>query len=601
MAAGLHTTQRTLAGWFGRFWPFGRADARPSALAEPRHVGGPQAPEAEARLRALFADASDRGPVALAHLQLLNLAAIRQQVGARWPQVRRLVHLLTETTLYRYLGPDDFFFVCREDVYVVAFPRLTPDEAAAACQRIVDEISHHLFGKEDGAGEAVPGSDGVGRLDVVATSFEVDRQQLREAPSARDHIAGAALDIADRNALAMSALDRKMEQALDAAETFLAGMSEEQPAASVPEIVRRLGLLVDQLRALERELVATAAPGTPKPEAEISCRPIEWDGLKKGHDFEAPQEWRAIPGSRQDALSRLSQTLIVATERLAHFESLAASSATAGEDICWMTVPDMAVSYTIDYLPMLETRRSVVAIYLARTRFRLGDLPVTLDELLEVEDDLEVRAVASRLGARAVVKRTAAASGEKSLRAISVDDAIFRSAPHRRTFFEFISNIENEVRRQLVVEVVLHAGWPPLQIEQCLMQLQPFCRAIFLRLSDLDIDLANTATFTPKIRKAVSAVGVAAPAAGGNEPEFLCDLRKLVQQCEKLGLNTYLVEIPSLAIFMNAVAMGITFTSGAAILPACNEPSALHTETIEDIFAARAQARTGSGRTARLA
>ncbi|MBX3491666.1 MAG: hypothetical protein KF899_01785 [Parvibaculum sp.] len=553
----------------------------------------------EARLRALFADASDRGPAALAHLQLLNLSEIRKEVGARWPKVQRLVHLLTETTLYRHLGPDDFFFVCREDVYVVAFPHLTPNEAAATCQRIVDEISHHLFGKDDDAEAFGEGGNPVGQLDVVATSFGVDRQQVHEASSALALVTGAALDRAGRNAVALSALDRKVEQSLAAAEAFLSVMSEEQPADRLPEVIRRLGSLIDQLRALERELMGPGAPSETKPDTEISCLPIEWDGLKHGYDFEMPQEWRAIPGSRQDALTRLSQTLTVAEERLAHFEALAARNATADDDICWMTVPDMPISYTIDYLPMLETRRSVVAIYLARIRFRLGDLPVTLDELLEIEDDLEVRAVASRLVARAVVKRAGAASCENSLRAVSVDDAIFRSAVHRRTFFEFISNIEHEVRRQLIVEVVLHAAWPPLQIEQSLLQLQPFCRAIFLRLPDLDIDVGNTAMFTPKIRKAVSAVGVA-PAAGVNEENFLCALKKLVLQCEKLGLNTYLVETPSLAVFMNAIGMGVTFTSGVVILPACEEPSALHTKTIEDIFSARVPARDEPGRRARL-
>lgn len=122
MATGMRDTARALAGWFWRLWPFDRVEASASAAVDPRNAGGPETPETEARLRALFADASDRGPVALAHLQLLNLSAIRQAVGARWPQVQRLVHLLTETTFYRHLGPDDFFFVCREDVYVVAFP-----------------------------------------------------------------------------------------------------------------------------------------------------------------------------------------------------------------------------------------------------------------------------------------------------------------------------------------------------------------------------------------------------------------------------------------------------------------------------------------------
>ncbi|MEX1152773.1 hypothetical protein, partial [Parvibaculum sp.] len=142
-----------------------------------RDADGPEAPGTEAQLRALFADASDRGPVALAHLQLLNLSAIREEVGARWPKVRRLVQLLTETTLYRHLGPDDFFFVCREDVYVVAFPRLTPSEAAAACQGIVDEISRHLFGNDDGAEEPGEASHPATRLDVVATSLDIDRQR----------------------------------------------------------------------------------------------------------------------------------------------------------------------------------------------------------------------------------------------------------------------------------------------------------------------------------------------------------------------------------------------------------------------------------------
>lgn len=591
MPTNLLDKAHAFAGWLGRIWPFGR---NPGLAANPSDSDNARkfaAQDTESRLRALVADASDRGPVAFAHLQLLNLSAIRERVGARWPRVRQLVHLLTETTLYRHLGPDDFFFVCREDVYVVAFPSLTPDEAAAACQRIVDEISNHLFGVDEGNPTARELEAQIGQLDIVATSFSVEKERFRQVASAETLVAGTALDMASRNVEALSTFDPKIEQTLGAAESYLSRLSAEQPSTHVPEVIRRLGSLIDQLRALERELMGNPLHSTTRADKEPAYQPIEWQGLEKGYDFDAPQEWKAISGRRQAAMDRLSMAIDLAQERLTHFENLAAAKAQpAGEEICWQLVPDMPISYTIDYLPMLETRRSVVAIYLARIRFRLGDLPATLDELLEIEDDLEVRAVASRLLARAVVKQAEGISCPNSLRAISVDDAIFRSAPHRRTFFEFISHIDQEIRHRLVVEVVLHESWQPLQIEQSLLQLRPFCRAIFLRLPDLDTNIANPSMFTPKLKKAVSAIGVAVPNIAHKEKEFLAGLKKFVLQCEQSDLNTYLVEVPTLAVFMNAIGTGITFTCGTSILPACNEPSALHKTTIEDIFAAHAPA-----------
>lgn len=589
MPINLHDKAHAFAGWLGQIWPFGR---NPGVDVPPSNSDNSQkfaAQDTESRLRALVADASDRGPVAFAHLQLLNLSAIRERVGARWPRVRQLVHLLAETTLYRHLGPDDFFFVCREDVYVIAFPSLTPGEAAAACQRIVDEISNHLFGVDESGTTAGEPEVQIGQLDIVATSFSVETEKFQEVVSAEALVAGTALDMASRNVEALNTFDQKIEQTLSAAESYLSKLPAEQPPTHVPEVIRRLGSLIDQLRALERELMGTPGGSAAKADPEPVYQPIEWQGLEKGYDFDAPQEWRAISGRRQVAMDRLSTAIGLAHERLTHFEKLgAAKTRPGGDEICWQVVPDMPISYTIDYLPMLETRRSVVAIYLARIRFRLGDLPVTLDKLLEIEDDLEVRAVASRLLARAVVKQAEGISCPNSLRAISVDEAIFRSLPHRRTFFEFISHIDQEIRHRLVVEVVLHEAWQPLQIEQSLLQLRPFCRAIFLRLPDLETNIANTSMFTPKIKKAVSAIGVAVPNIAHKEREFLAGLKKFVLQCEQSDLNTYLVEVPTLAVFMNAIGTGITFTCGTRILPACNEPSALHKTTIEDIFAAHA-------------
>lgn len=589
MATNLPNTAKAIAGWIGGIWPFRRNPGKNPTPSTLTTIPESAARDTESRLRALIADASDRGPVAFAHLQLLNLSAIRERVGARWPRVRQLVHLLTETTLYRYLGPDDFFFVCREDVYVVAFPSLTPSEAATACQSIVDEIANHLFGVDDDGTKSPSAQSQIGQLDIAATTFSINREKLQEADSAHELISGTALEIAAGNDETMSTLDRKVEQTLSAAEVYLGTLSAEQASGVIPETIRRLGSLIDQLRALERELMGMSVQTETKKDPEPAYQPIEWEGLEKGYDFDAPQRWRAISGTRQAAMDRLSNAIELASERLSHFESLAETKPYPEKDeICWQAVPDMPISFTIDYLPMLETRRSVVAIYLARIRFRLGDLPVTLDELLEIEDDLEVRAVASRLLARAVVKQAEGTSCQNSLRAISVDDAIFRSAPHRRTFFEFISHIDEEIRKSLVVEVALHEAWQPLQIEQSLLQLRPFCRAIFLRLPYLDTDIGNTSVFTPKIKKTVSAIGVAVPNLAHKEKEFLTELRTFVTQCEKSDLNTYLVEVPTLAVFMNAIGTGVTFTSGTEILPACNEPSALHTTTIDDIFAAHA-------------
>jgi hypothetical protein len=92
--------------------------------------------------------APQAAPVAAAKLQVLQLDAIQQRLGLRWPLLSPLVHKLFERALLDVQGPGDHFLRQSELCYVATFRGMTADEAALAAAAVAQEVCDLLFNED---------------------------------------------------------------------------------------------------------------------------------------------------------------------------------------------------------------------------------------------------------------------------------------------------------------------------------------------------------------------------------------------------------------------------------------------------------------------
>lgn len=81
-------------------------------------------------------------------LHLLDLAAIKDQLGKRWFRMADTAEKLFENAIRRNLGPEDTFVRRGELSYLMMFRHMNPREAQIKCRIISEEICQKLFGEQ---------------------------------------------------------------------------------------------------------------------------------------------------------------------------------------------------------------------------------------------------------------------------------------------------------------------------------------------------------------------------------------------------------------------------------------------------------------------
>jgi hypothetical protein len=81
-------------------------------------------------------------------LHLLDLAALKSQMGDKWARKVDAMECFFEGAVRRSLGPGDTFSRQGELSYILMFRDLSPDEAQLKCRAIAEEVSERLFGDQ---------------------------------------------------------------------------------------------------------------------------------------------------------------------------------------------------------------------------------------------------------------------------------------------------------------------------------------------------------------------------------------------------------------------------------------------------------------------
>ncbi len=132
-------------------------------------------------------------------VRAISLADFRQSVGEKWARLADKVAIITDNLIRRYIGVGNVYQRQGDDVWLLAFPALSADEARTVATLIAQEISRHLLGERCVAGErpqalaaclqAGRTLDAAGHVDVGSV-----HAALAETEAFIDHLSAGNLD-----------------------------------------------------------------------------------------------------------------------------------------------------------------------------------------------------------------------------------------------------------------------------------------------------------------------------------------------------------------------------------------------------------------------
>jgi hypothetical protein len=90
-------------------------------------------------------------PDAAGKIHVLDMAALKEQIGPKWQRMASHVQMFFEASIKRQLAPGDVFYRVAELSYLVVFRDVDDVGAELKCAAISEEVCQRLFG-ENGAG-----------------------------------------------------------------------------------------------------------------------------------------------------------------------------------------------------------------------------------------------------------------------------------------------------------------------------------------------------------------------------------------------------------------------------------------------------------------
>ncbi len=92
------------------------------------------------------AAAPDEQTASAGKIQLLDLGALKERIGAKWDRMSGPVQAFFEAAIRRNLGQGDIFYRSGELAYLVVFRGLSAAETELKCAVIAEEVCQRLFG-----------------------------------------------------------------------------------------------------------------------------------------------------------------------------------------------------------------------------------------------------------------------------------------------------------------------------------------------------------------------------------------------------------------------------------------------------------------------
>lgn len=620
---------RSGAGWLGRrrlaFGRNGKNKTPAEHAAHPSRMDVARRFIADINNHPYLTPGSDQAdPV-----QIIDLAPIREALGAKWSSYTEVIHRVATRTIEKHLD-SAHSYMRRDDCYVLTFKDAQPQVARDRTRAISLALATYLFGTgmndaEPMAGRGRPGdkrrvADMRSRLtrifDRVKSVFQFGRTataRTRRAAAAvtvqaGDNTAGA--DAAPRrgphhppgrmaprgNILpsghqgstggAPGARRTTRDGAAAAAGGAVARLDSSAPAVSAVAFVPSPSSLsadhVAPSRApIEAQLHHASSRGwdTPPPLGAEATPPVITA------DLTSPSQPEPEPFD-PDEITALENAMIAAGERLARERTRPGS-----------TPPIRGLHYF--YRPMWSVRTNMMAISSCVPIARLpsGEMVTgaavvpqgASSDFLQMLDHAALTHVLTDGQKLAEAERS-------TLVSIPVHYETLCDKERRTAYLKMCQGLPPGARRRILFECLgIQQGLGQSQLIAGLAGLRPFCA---LTVGQLPLDTSN---FTFWKTAGLSSVGVdiydQVGAGNGGETELIERLERFVFFTSQSGLRSYVRGLNTLSLAAAAVAAGFDFVEGGIIQDQI-EPSDVRSFTLEDLYLQFAGARRAPSRLA---
>lgn len=497
------------------------------------------------------ADDDPGGMARVGEVSILNLDEVRDRIGEKWPQVSHHVHLLIENVLSRHVRGNGFFFQCEEGVYGIVFSPADAVDAEARCGEIQKEIKDYLFGaSEQVEPEKADHSEmPFFPLSVGASSFEVDTSALKQAPSP-----GAALreqvTRRSRQLVQERARGAELQVLISNAEKRFDALAERAKTSGSPVMIRRLNTILDQLRSLERSLQVVTEPTRRVEKRRSAVKMVEIPRESSVQPNHGSSSWSYVaPDSGpMQHLARVIRKAEVHIEEISREPGKASGvpKTVSADIIDWQALPGDNIDYCIDFVPMIELQTSYKGIYSGRLRFRWRGTVYEPRELFRLEGEPEVLLIADRLCLRRFVRMEEPQAPVIPALIATVHQATLESLGSRREYLEVATQVPSDIRRTLLLRIVLDRDWRQQDLGGWFEFLQPYFRGFVLEFpidelptaSDLKAMLKPT-PWEAKLRS-VGFEAVRGAQSVGRLPEAAA---RIVAVAEELGTRSFIYDV----------------------------------------------------------
>jgi len=516
------------------------ADSAPDERdhAEPQRTA-PQ--EAATRLefgQRLSTLASYGNAISAGRVKLINLEALKREFGPRWSQVAERVAVTISSTLKSRLGPRDAFIRLDEAHFVLLFGTHDGERAAAVCSLIAAEIKQKLFGIERElstiklatATVSVDGSVALDPIDPLATLSSL----LDAAPVVTEHQSPAD-DAASRSRKDPDWREYRMPHKIGAEDGPRAVPIKISPRA-LNDLVKTLGLAIGDWRQANGPAEHVIFDGA-EMQRQISESARRQETLRQ---IEAAASGMTVPVAGSGSSDNTERDLIVKQLRGANFR----------------------------YQPIWHRETQAITSYGLNLRFLVGDAQLSVNELMDWEDDPEVVVAVDLLMARKALADLAAMlrQGTKAILSLPLHRAVLDMPVARAELLALLTAAPVPMRQLILLDILdAYAGdWTLLPA--LVGGLRRVSREVVLRLS-----LDHT-DFSRVLAAGAHTVGGDLREHAWPHARAMRGLADFGKAARSAGLKSYVLGINTPPLAIAAIAAGFDYLAGSAVSPEIPEP-----------------------------
>lgn len=223
--------------------------------------------------------------------------------------------------------------------------------------------------------------------------------------------------------------------------------------------------------------------------------------------------------------------------------------------------------YAHSFFPIWDGRNEVVTTY--RLISKQTHPVMELEGPARFKDELALTIASLYFGAGVLARHIEI--NERFILQVPILHEVLSSPIGRMEIASTCRSLSGEFRPFLVFELTaIPNGVPQSRMAELVGALRPFCRGVAAQIPLRDHAIAAYQG------GGLQSIGIALPRIGMNGAEMRLEIARLAGTAKRLGLTSFVFDIPSLDLFSLARTEAITFLSGEVIGVPQSTPNAMH-------------------------